>query len=438
MALWTVHRGGWLSQDRDDDADGSVVRPNERVGWPLTIGLGLQHLAAMFGSLLLVPALTGFPVSTTLLFSGLGTLLFLIVTRNRVPAYLAPSFALIAPLAAARAQGLAAQLGGVLAVGLLLVVVGVGVKALGVRLLDSVMPPVVSGGIIVLIGLSLATTGTAGMGRQPTLAAVTLAVICVCAVLPGVVARLSVLIGVLVGWLAGATYGMVDPARMAALHHAAWVGMPVLSAPVLRPAIVPYVLPAVLVLVAQAAGSVQAIGAITSRDLNGTVGDTLIAGGLANMLAGSGGGLGLGPAPQNLGVMAMNRVCSTATYVLAAALAMLAAFSPKFVALVGTLPAGVIGAATVVLLGMVCLVGLRIWLDNRLDLRDPVNLVVIGVALIAGAGDLTVTMGVMSFHGVVWGSLLIVLGYPLLRALRSARPVRAAESTPLAARNVRR
>lgn len=441
MALWTVHRDGRLSHE--DHHDGDLVRPNERVSWPLTIGLGVQHLTAMLGAVLLVPALTGFPVSTTLLFSGVGTLLFLVVTRNRVPAYLAPSYALIAPLAAARAQGLAAQLGGVLVVGLLLVVVGVAVKALGVRLLDSVMPPVVSGGIIVLIGLSLAPVGTGGMSRQPPLAAVTLVVICGCAVLAsgrlaGLLSRLSVLIGVVVGWVAGAAYGALDPAKLAVLRQAAWVGLPALSEPVLRPAIVPYVLPAVLVLVAQGAGSVQAIGVLTGRDLNGTVGDTLIANGLTNMLAGTGGGVGFGLAPQNIGAMVISRVCSTAAYLVAALLAMLAAFSPKFVALIGTLPPGVIGAATVVLVGMVCLIGVRIWVDQRLDLRDPVNLVVIGVALVAGVGDLTFTIGVMAFHGIVWGSLVMVLGYPVLRAVRSFRDSAGSSTTPLAARNVRR
>ena len=380
----------------------------------------------MLGSIVLVPALTGFPVSTTLLFSGLGTLLFLAVTRNRVPGYLAPSYALLAPLAAAHAQGLAAQLGGVLVVGLLLVAVGVGVKALGVRLLDTVMPPVVSGGIIVLIGLSLAPVGVTGMAGQPWLAAITLAVICVCAVLftgPGgrLLSQLAVLIGVLAGWLAAAATDTLDPARLDVLRQAAWVGLPALSEPVLRPDIVPYVLPAVLVLVIQGAGSVQAIGTVTDRDLNGTVGDTLIANGLANMLAGSGGGLGFGLAPQNIGAMVVSRVYSTAAYVVAALIAMLAAFSPKFVALAGTVPTGVIGAATVVLVGVVCMVGLRIWMDNRLDVRDPVNVIVIGVALVAGVGDLTFTAGAMCFHGVVWGSLVMLLGYPALRAVRSFR-----------------
>src|SRR3712207_4830837 len=114
----------------------------------------------MAGAAIFVPAATGLPVSTTLLFSGVGTLLFLLLTRNRVPSYLGSSFAFIAPLTAARAEGVPAQLGGVLAAGLLVIVVGVAVKALGVRMLDSVMPPVVTGAVVILIGLNLSHHAT--------------------------------------------------------------------------------------------------------------------------------------------------------------------------------------------------------------------------------------------------------------------------------------
>ncbi len=177
MALWTVHGDG-RRLDNDE-----VVRPDERLSWPLTVGLGLQHLAAMAGATILVPALTGFPLSTTLLFSGVGTLLFLLITRNRVPSYLGPSYAFVAPLVAAHAQGFAAQLGGVLFAGMLLAVIGVAVKALGIRLVDSVMPPVVTGAVIVLLALNLAPTATHEVAGGPLPAGVTLAVVGVCAVL---------------------------------------------------------------------------------------------------------------------------------------------------------------------------------------------------------------------------------------------------------------
>jgi uracil-xanthine permease len=416
VALWTVHGDGRrLGNDE-------VVRPDERLSWPLTAGLGLQHIAAMFGATLLVPTLTGFPVSTTLLFSGVGTLLFLLITRNRIPSYLGSSFAFVAPLVAAHNQGLAAQVGGVLFAGLLVVVIGIAVKALGIRLVDSVMPPVVTGAVIALLGLNLAPAAGAEVSRSPWLAAVTLLVIGLCAMLSrGLLVRLSVLAGVVAGWLVGAVTGGIDPVRLTALHDAAWLGMPMLHQPQLGPSVMLGVLPAVAVITAQNVGYVKAIGRVTGRDLDGCVGDALIAGGLATALSGAGGGAGLVPLGENVGVLATSRVYSTAAYVAAATGAICLAFSPKVTALVATVPAGVVGGMSLVLFGTVVMIGVRVWLDNHVDLADPLTMMVAGAAIVAGAGNVTIDVAGMRLGGIVWGSLLIVLGHPLLRMLRTMR-----------------
>lgn len=416
MALWTVHGDG-RRLDNDE-----VVGPDERLSWPLTFGLGAQHLAALAGATILVPTLTGFPVSTTLLFSGVGTLLFLLITRNRVPSYLGPSFAFVAPLVAARADGMAAQLGGVLFAGILLVVVGIAVKALGIRLIDSVMPPVVTGAVIILLALNLAPTATHEVANGPLLAAVTLAVTGLCAVLSrGLLLRLSVLAGVLAGWVVGAASGSLDQARVTAMAAAPWLALPVLHEPQLRPSVMLGVLPAVVVLVAQSVGYTKAIGAVTGRDLDGSAGDALIANGLTTAVSGAGGGMALTPLGENIGVMAASKVHSTAAYVTASAGAILLSFSPKVAALVETLPAGVIGGMSLVLFGLVVMVGVRLWLDNGVDLTDPVTMMVAGAAIVAGAGNLTIAVGWLQLNGVVWGSALIVLGHPLLRTLRTIR-----------------
>ena len=416
MALWTVHGDGRrLSHDE-------VVRPDERLSWPLTLGIGLQHIAAMAGATLLVPALTGLPISTTLLFSGAGTLLFLLITRNRIPSYLGASFAFVAPLAAARGQGLAAQLGGVLFAGILLVVIGIAVKALGIRLIDAVMPPVVTGAVIALLGLSLAPTAGAEVSRQPWLAAVTLLVLGVCAMLGrGMLVRVGVLAGVVAGWLVASVSGGIDPAKVAALPAASWFGMPALHEPQLGSSVMLGVLPAVVVLAAQNVGYVKAIAATTGRDLDGSVGDSLIANGLVTALAGAGGGSGLVPLGENVGVMATTRVQSTAAYAAAATGAVVLSFCPKLAALVDTLPAGVVGGMSLVLFGVVVMIGVRVWLDNHVNLADPLTMMVAGAAIVAGAGNLTIDIGSMRLGGVVWGSLLIVLGHPLLRTLRNLR-----------------
>jgi len=193
---WTVHGDG------KHITPGDVVAPEERLSWGRTIGIGMQHVIAMFGATLLVPTLTGFPVNTTLLFSGVGTIVFLLITRNRLPSYLGSSFAFIAPLTATQGEGIAVQLGGIVVVGVVVVALGVVVKTAGHRVLDAVMPPAVTGAIVALIGLNLAPTAATNYATQPLVATVTMATILIATVAGrGMVARLGILIGVIVGWL---------------------------------------------------------------------------------------------------------------------------------------------------------------------------------------------------------------------------------------------
>ncbi|MFR9730826.1 uracil-xanthine permease family protein [Saccharopolyspora sp. MS10] len=418
MALWTVHGNG---RQVVDDA---VVGSGERLSWPLTAGFGLQHLIAMFGTTALVPLLTGFPASTTLLLSGLGTLLFLLVTRNRVPAYLGASYAFVVPMGAAVDHGGAtrgALLGAIIIVGLAVFTLGVAVKALGVRLLESAMPPVVTGGIVLMLGLSLAPRAGSAFTAQPLPAVLCLVVVMLATVLSRAMPRrLAVLAGVLAGWGCAAMLGQVDPERLAALARAPWFAAPEFVAPQLHLSAVPFVAPMVLVLLAELVGNVKAVAAMSGRNLDGQVGDALIGGGLATALSGAGGGSALSSHAPNVGVMAAARVYSTAACVVAAVGAVLLAFCPKLTALIGTIPLGALGGAMFVVVGVLALVGVRIWSEAGVDFSDPVNLTVLGTALIAGVGDLTVSLGALRLTGLVWGSLGIVLVYPALRGLADA------------------
>lgn len=418
MALWTVHGNG---RQLVDDA---VVGSGERLSWPLTFGFGFQHLIAMFGTTTLVPLLTGFPASTTLLLSGLGTLLFLLVTRNRVPAYLGASAAFVVPMGAAVDHGGAtpgALLGAIMIVGLVVFTFGVAVKALGVRLLESAMPPVVTGGIVLMIGLSLAPQTVSSFSAQPVPAAITLAVVVLATVLSrGMLRRLAVLLGVLAGWTCAALLGQVDPARLDAVARAPWFGTPEFVTPQMHLSAVPFVAPMVLVVLVELVGNVKAVGAMSGRNLDGQVGDALIGGGLATALSGAGGGSALSSHAPNVGVMAAARVYSTAACMIAAVAAVVLAFCPKFGALLGTIPVGVLGGALLVVVGVLALVGVRIWSEAGVDFADPVNLAVLGTALVAGVGDLTLSLGALRFTGLVWGSIGIVLVYPVLRGLADA------------------
>lgn len=414
---------GWeLHGDGKQINAGAVVAPDERLSWPRTVGIGMQHVIAMFGATLLVPTITGFPVTTTLLFSGIGTVLFLLITRGRVPSYLGSSFAFIAPLSASAGSGPAAQLGGIVAAGVVLAAIGLIVKALGSRVIDAVMPPVVTGAVVALIGLNLAPTAAGSFEAQPLIGAVTLFSILVVTVLGrGLLGRLGILVGVVVGWVFAWVTGGLAPDRVDALKAAAWFGLPELRAPTFELSVVLLALPVVIVLVAENVGHVKAVAAMTGRNLDDVAGDALFADGLATTLAGCGGGSGTTTYAENIGVMAATRVYSTAAYWVAALTAVVLAFSPKFGALVFTVPDGVLGGATLVLYGLIGLLGVRIWMDAKIDFTDPVNLTVVAAALVAGIGDLTLSIGSIELGGIAWGSTGILVAYPLLRRLADLR-----------------
>ncbi|WP_308114714.1 uracil-xanthine permease family protein [Rhodococcus opacus] len=413
---WTLHGDGRRI------GEGEVVAPGERLTWPRTVGIGMQHVIAMFGATLLVPTITGFPVTTTLLFSGIGTALFLLITRGRIPSYLGSSFAFIAPLTASQSSGPAAQLGGVAAAGLLLLVIGVAVKLAGSRVIDAVMPPVVTGAVVALIGLNLAPTAVNSFESQPLIAGVTLLAILLVTVLgPGLLGRLGILVGVVVGWVFAAVTGGLAEERVTALRDAAWFGVPELRGPTFDWSVIALTLPVVIVLIAENVGHVKAVSAMTGRSLDDVAGNALVADGLATTLAGFGGGSGTTTYAENIGVMAATRVYSTAAYWVAAATAVVLAFSPKFGALVFTVPNGVIGGATLVLYGLIGVLGVRIWMDADVDFTDPVNLTVVAAALVAGIGDMTLTVGSVELGGIAWGSVGILVAYPVMRRLARFR-----------------
>lgn len=409
---WTVHGNGTTI------APGAVVAPEERLSWPRTIGIGMQHVIAMFGATLLVPTLTGFPVNTTLLFSGVGTILFLLITRNRLPSYLGSSFGFIAPLMASQHQGIAVQLGGVLAAGLALIAVGFIVKAMGRKVIDAVMPPAVTGAIVALIGLNLAPAATSNFQAQPLVATITfLAIVGITVGGRGMVARLGILLGVIIGWVFAAVTGNLSEGAAETIAEAKWIGLPEFHTPEFTVSAVLVTLPVVIVLIAENVGHVKAVSEMTGRNLDDLAGDALIADGVATTLAGGFGGSGTTTYAENIGVMAATRVYSTAAYWVAAFTAIVLAFIPKFGALIFTIPTGVLGGAAIVLYGLIGMLGVRIWQDNNVNFNNPVNLTTAAVALVAGIGNLTLTVFGVELEGIAWGSIGIIVLYPVLKKM---------------------
>ena len=413
LLSWNLHGNGKSVKD------GEVVKPDERLAWPLTIGVGIQHIAAMFGATFLVPIITGFPPSTTLFFSGVGTLIFLALTKNRVPSYLGSSFAFLAPIAAAQASGgIAVALGGVVATGVLLAIVGLIVNAVGIGWINWLLPPLVTGSIVMIIGLNLAGAANNNFKAAPITAIITLASVALIGALSkGFLSRISIFGGIVVGYAYAAIQGDIN---FDGVKAAKWFALPTFTTPSFDVNAILLFLPVVLVLIAENVGHVKAVAAMTGKDLDGQMGNALIADGVATTLAGAGGGSGTTTYAENIGVMAATRIYSTAAYWVAGIGAILLSLSPKFGAVLSATPAGVLGGVGVALYGMIGVLGAKIWIENKVNFGNSTNLFIAATTLIIGIADMTWKRGDYSFGGIINGTLVAVVGYQLLRALNKA------------------
>jgi NCS2 family nucleobase:cation symporter-2 len=379
-----------------------------------------------------VPVVTHFPPATTLLFSGVATLLFLVITRNRLPSYLGSSFAFLAPIAVAMGSAynpklIPAALFGIVAVGVLLALVGLVVILTGTGWIDALMPPVVAGAIVALIGFNLAPTAGSNFSKAPLTAGVTLAAIVLIAVVfRGLLGRLSIFLGVVVGWIAAALMGQVDFSQVAS---APWVGLPQFHLPanpfgggVPTWSLLPAFLPIVLALIAENVGHIRGVAAMSNHpELNRETGRALLADGIATVLAGMFGGSGTTTYGENIGTMAATRVYSTAAYWVAGVIAVLLGLCPKVGAVIFSIPAGVLGGATVALYGLIGVIGIKIWIDNRVDFSRPRNQFTAAVALVIGIANITLTFGSVQIAGIALGAFAAVVVYHVMTAIGKAR-----------------
>jgi uracil-xanthine permease len=420
MALlsWKLHGNGKTI------SSGEVVSTDERLSWPRTVGVGLQHIAAMFGATFLVPIITGFPPTTTLFFSGIGTILFLIITGNKVPSYLGSSFAFLGPIGAAMASagangGMAAALGGIVFTGVVLALVGFAVKAAGIGWVNWLLPPVVTGTIVMVIGFNLAGAAKGNFTKDPLIAIITLGSIgLIGAISKGFMSRISIFLGLVVGYVVALIMGDVDTKAISA---AAWFDTPSFTTPTFSMNIMILFLPVVLVLIAENVGHVKAVSAMTGKDLDGQMGNALMADGAATALAGLGGGSGTTTYAENIGVMAATRVYSTAAYWVAGVGAIVLSLSPKFGAVLSATPVGALGGVSTALFGMIGVLGARIWIENKVNFADSTNLLIAASALIIGIADYTWTRGDYTFTGIVNATLVAVIGYRVLHSISKTR-----------------
>jgi len=449
MALgWKLHGDG-KTMGPDD-----VVAPDERLSWGKTIGLGAQHVVAMFGATFVFPLIMGLNAQLAIMMSGIATICFLLIVNGKVPSYLGTSASFVGAVAAIRAQGgtSAEVTGAILVAGLVLALVGVAIHFLGSSVLHKVLPPVVTGAVVMLIGFNLApVVANIYWPQDQWVALLVMAFTIICAVaFKGFVSRIAVFLalifGYVISWLFDRIFGQItsyDPGAGEVTTHyrtnfdnlasQPWFGLPPstttvegkeivgIHAPSFTVAAILLVLPAVIALIAENTGHVKAVAEMTKTDLDPYMGRAIAADGVGTVIASAVGGSPTTTYAENIGVMAATRVYSTAAYYVAAVVAIVFGLSPKFGALVASVPGGVLGGITVVLYGMIGLLGAKIWKENGVDFGNPINLVPVAAGIVIGIGNVSLVFtSDFTLGGIALGTIVAVVAYHVARAVAPA------------------
>jgi uracil-xanthine permease len=431
---------------------GAVVRPGERLSWWRMGGLGAQHVVAMFGATFVFPAIMGLNPNLAVMMSGVATILFLLIVRGRVPSYLGTSASFVAAVAAIRQQGgdSADVTGAILIAGLILAAIGVLVHFGGSHYVRAVLPPVVTGAVVMLIGFNLASVATTTYfpSEQWIGLLTALFVLVVAVLLRGFISRIAIFLALIFGyaisWIADrindvpkcshqvttACTGTGHRIDWSGVRGADWIGWPQdIISPTFGPLTGPHlpafnitfillVIPSVIALLAENSGHVKAVSEMTGDDLDPYLGRAFLGDGVGTAVASLVGGSPTTTYAENIGVMAATRIYSTLAYYIAAVVAILFGFCPKFGAVIAATPGGVLGGITLVLYGMIGLLGAKIWVENRVDFGNPVNLVPLAAGIIAGIGNLAIKFSdTFSITGIAAGTLIVLIGYHLVHIL---------------------
>jgi uracil-xanthine permease len=444
---------GWkLHGDGKSLAVGEVVAPDERLDWGRTIGLGAQHVVAMFGATFVFPLVMGLNPQLAIMMSGIATIVFLLIVNGKVPSYLGTSASFVGGVTAIRTQGGDSSdvTGAILVSGLVLLLVGVAIHYLGSGAVYKVLPPAVTGAVVMLIGFNLAPVVADIYWPQDQWIAflVMVFVIVVSLAARGFIGRIAIFLGLIFGyalsWAADGIFGKITSydagtgkitehfrLNFDAVTSASWFGFPSKTTtgpdgkelvgwhtPTFSVAFILLVLPAVIALVAENTGHVKAVAEMTGTDLDPVMGRAIAADGVGTALASAVGGSPTTTYAENIGVMAATRVYSTAAYYVAAIVAILFGLSPKFGALVASTPGGVLGGITVVLYGMIGLLGAKIWKENGVDFGNPVNLVPLAAGIVIAIGNTSLEFtDDFTLGGIALGTIVAILGWHLARIL---------------------
>ncbi|KAI8380737.1 Xanthine/uracil/vitamin C permease [Blakeslea trispora] len=385
--------------------------------------MGIQHVLAMFGSTVLA----------ALFFSGIGTIIFYICTGGRVPSYVGSSFGFIGVVASATGYTYAPGVGknpntdvaagGIIICAVVYLAIGIVVHFAGHRWIEYVMPPVVTGTVVMTIGIHLSTsafqsaTGTSLDGWMAFTTVMLISLVSVYA--PGMLKRIPILIGMVIGYLIyfGVSWSGHGPAiDYTEVYEAAWFAAPSFVKPRFEGQAISIIVPVCVVLLAENLGHIKAVGAMAEKPLDKYLARAIIGDAMATIVSASGGGPGTTTYSENIGVMAVTQIFSTLIFLVAAVIAILLGFIQKFGAAIHTIPEGVFGGLSIILFGLITVSGARIWVENEVDFKDSRNMLVAGVPVIIGAAmQTTLKWGNFQLDGIGLPTYAAILLYQILR-----------------------
>ncbi len=399
-----------------------VIGVDDRVSVGRAIPLGIQHMMSMFGSTVLVPTLTGLSPSVAIMCSGIGTICYLLVTRNKIPSYLGSSFAFISPIIAVYATtgSYSAVMSGVVTAGLVFLLTAGIIKLVGTGWLDRLLPPVLVASVMIVIGVGLSATAAkmalfsstdAFVPIGALAAAITLVAAVIFSSMGGLFGTMPVLLAIIVGYVFSCQVGLVD---FTPVLQAAWIGLPPFTHPTFDPGAVILIAPVAIVVVIEHIGHLLAVGEIVNRDYRQMLPQSLAGDGIATVISGFLGGPPTTTYAENIGVMSVTRVYATQVFWYAAGFALLVGgFCPKLAALISSIPVPVMGGVSLLLFGLIASNGLRMLVTNKVDFDDNRNLMIASVVIILGVGmetsGIAIPIGSYTLPGMATSTLVGIL-----------------------------
>ncbi|WP_027407036.1 uracil permease [Anaerovibrio sp. RM50] len=399
-------------------SENRVIQVHERPPITKTIPLSLQHLFAMFGSTVLVPILFNVNPATVLLFNGIGTLLYLIICKGKIPAYLGSSFAFISPVFAVLSQfNYEAALGGFIAVGIVFVIVGLIVKAVGTSWIDFIFPPATMGAIVAVIGLELMPTAAkmAGLTEEvPDMNAIIVSVATLAITLfaqivfRGFLGIIPILIGIICGYIISLAFGIVD---LSGIDKAPWFALPTFYTPEFNLTAITIILPAALVVIAEHVGHLFVTSNIVGSDLTKDPGldRSIIGNGISTILSGFFGSTPNTTYGENIGVLAISKVFSTWVIGGAAIFAIILSCFGKLAAAIQSIPTPVMGGVSMLLFGVIAASGIRVLVDAKIDYNKPINLMLTAIVLGIGVSTASITIGSTTLAGMSLATVVAII-----------------------------